>query len=105
MGEGPDEAAMKKEMAAVLQAQQFALGKLEKKELTFGFGDHGMCFQKEFVTVVGPASQAIAYGVKVGWKIIDIDGQDLQATPDLVREMMEKHRKLGRKYTVTFIPS
>ena len=30
-----------------------------------GFGDHGMCFSKEDVTLVGPASQAISKGVKV----------------------------------------
>ena len=66
----------------MIMMQKIALGKVKKTVITFGFGDHGMCFCKEDVTLVGPASQAIAYGVKVGWKIIEVDGSE--CPPDQV---------------------
>ena len=46
----------------VCRAQWTSFGRGPARRM--GFGDHGMCFSKEDVTLVGPASQAGAKGVK-----------------------------------------
>lgn len=84
----------------------------EAVAVTFSFGNHGLVLcsnsptnskPANFVSDVVHKSQACYGGVKVGWEIVNIDGEIVNENN--VQSLLFRKSRAGKKYTVVFCKS
>ena len=69
-------------------------------KIEFAMGSHGLEWRDTEVT--RSTMQAYALGVRAGWTISMINGNECQTSAD-VREQLAQARKVGKKYPIIFV--
>merc|ERR1712113_939062 len=75
---------------------------LMKKQIIFQSGQIGILFEENTITKVFPKSQAGTVGVRVGWTILEVNGERQSDNHESIAQAINKAQGTGKPMMILF---